>query len=77
MADHKGATHHRSAAEHHEHAARHHKKAATHHEAGNHEKAGHHANAAAGPWLFSDRCLVAAEPEIRPTAMDADNVAPD
>jgi len=31
------------AAEHHTHAARHHSEAAKHHEAGNHEKAAHHA----------------------------------
>jgi hypothetical protein len=47
MNDHTGVEHHHhKAAEHHEHAARHHREAAKHHEAGNHEKAAHHAHSA-------------------------------
>ena len=38
------ADHRRKAADHHGHAAKHHLAAAEHHEAGNPEKAGHHAN---------------------------------
>ena len=41
----ESANHHRQAAEHHQEAAKHHLAAAEHHEAGNHEKAGHHAHA--------------------------------
>jgi hypothetical protein len=44
----KAAEHHRKAAEHSSHATHHHNEAAKHHEAGNHEKAGHHAHSATG-----------------------------
>ena len=44
----KAAEHHRKASEHHTQAAHHHGEAAKHHESGQHEKAGHHANAATG-----------------------------
>ena|SRR5438309_8540335 len=48
MSEHKGVEHHHKAAEHHEHAAKHHREAAKHHEAGDHEKAAHHAHTAHG-----------------------------
>jgi hypothetical protein len=44
-----------SAAEHHNHAAKHHQEAAKHHEAGNHEKAAHHAHIAHGHHLHAER----------------------
>src|ERR1017187_9180989 len=47
------AAHHLKAVEHHEHAARHHREAAKHHEAGNHEKAAHHAHLAHGHHLHA------------------------
>src|SRR5262249_23089921 len=43
---HKGGSHHELAAEHHETAAHHHREAAKHYDAGDHEKAGHHAHVA-------------------------------
>ena len=39
----KAAEHHKKASEHLTHAARHHGEAAKHHDAGQHEKAAHHA----------------------------------
>jgi hypothetical protein len=43
MTEHKIHEHHEQAAQHYEHAAKHHREAAKHHQAGNHEKAAHHA----------------------------------
>jgi hypothetical protein len=52
----KAADHHKKASEHFTQAAKHHGEAAKHHEAGNHEKAAHHATLARAHDLHGQRC---------------------